>query len=191
MVVKMNIGLHVYKDGRQVGMPWAEYAQRVLEAASKPRRRNPHAKGRPTTVSLYKKPTPDRQCDFVKKTGQRCGCWAMKGAERCSAHGGYRQNPEHPASFKRLDEILDRAEETKANTTIYTKMNPKSVHLVQETLRAEGLPCRPTLVVEGMHAYELDDNGAAFRRWRTAAIKHQPTTEQRAKRQNDRKGRNK
>lgn len=163
-------------------MNWDEFTARVIEAASKTRG-NPDPSGnrKLTKVSLYKKPTPDKQCDFTSsKTGKRCGNWAMKGAQRCNVHGGYRQNPEHPGTVKRLGDILNTVTERRASKAIY-HTNPKTRAYVEQSLRGEALPLTPTVVKEGIHAYEKDDNGRAYRRWLANAIKHKPQEGKRAR----------
>lgn len=43
-----------------------------------------------------------RHCDAINSKGDPCRAPAMRGATRCQAHGGRRQNPAHPSNIARL-----------------------------------------------------------------------------------------
>lgn len=160
---------------------------KVLERATAAalKRSKGNGKGNPDLpvgdpVHLWGKPIPkNRRCTFVsssrdpKRKGKGCKNWAMKGAKRCAVHGGYRQNPEHPATIRRLDDVIESRNELSAAQTLRSHPNKARAH-IENTLRDMGGALTPTVVLEGVLAYEQDDNGKAFRRWRDNAVKNTP-----------------
>lgn len=172
--MRRNIGLYVYTNGRSVtsGSTWAEFVERVA-AAAKPKSNRP---GNTATLShagdassLWGEPIPaDRRCTFTHRkgdnAGKRCGNWAMKGAKRCRAHGGYRQNPEHPATARRLADVLAVDLTRKARATL-RDADPRARSAVEQALTEIQIPRRPETVLQGIEALQADDGGRAWRRF--------------------------
>ena len=175
--MKRHVGLTIWTDGKEDrnGMSWAQFHARVATAAAKPKGRGngPVANLRPSIVAnLWGQPIPDhRRCDFKwskgERKGDRCKAWAMKGAARCARHGGYRQNPEHPATIRRMPDIEQRMF-IAASVKQLRNMNHKHRTDTESALRGEALPLSPQNIVNGYEALTQDDNGTAWRRF----IKH-------------------
>jgi hypothetical protein len=190
---RLDIGLHVITNGKHVSrgvLPWSEFIDRVTEAASKPKSAQ---RGIPSNMtnaanieSLWGKPIPkDRQCSFVHsrgdKKGKRCGAWAMKGATRCVRHGGYRQNPTHPATVRKLQDAL-AVDVSRRATASLRQTDPHARRAVEDALRASEIPLRAATILQGVEAYQMDDNGKAWRRFLEQAKKAKPSEGLRARR---------
>lgn len=185
-----QIGLSVWTKGKPHNpQTLTKFLEQVTEAAQKPKRtRTPpdHKWSSCDASHLWGNPIPDdKRCNFVHqkgdKKGKRCGRWAMKGAKRCPCHGGYRQNPSHPATIRRLDDIVQAVAEADAAKELRKLPNQKDLETIRNTIRDIGAAFSPSIALEGVKAYQLDDAGKAFRRWRENTIKHAPKLAQRAR----------
>lgn len=189
-------GLTVWKDGKNVSGYLGPFLKRVQAAAAK-RGKPKTGKGNPQnlkkgdTSPLWAQPIPDkRQCDHIYsdsarnrekgRAGKRCASWAMHGASRCRAHGGYRQNPEHPATIRRLADIEMMHAAAQARIAI-ARADPHTAQHVKTSIESRGLPLSPQTIADGINALERDDNGKAWRRYLEQLTA--PTTEQRARKE--------
>lgn len=197
MTLRRLIGFSVYTNGkRRNPQSWHKFLEEVTEAAAKRPKGGPYnliPAADPST--LWGQPIPlDKRCDFIHQKGpnksKRCGRWAMKGAKRCPVHGGYRQNPKHPATIKRLDHIVHAVQEVDAARTLRLEPDKGTHNTIRTYLRERGEALNPSTVLEGIKAMQMDDNGKAFRRWAKTIEKHSAKPEQRARKQrlNSRQG---
>lgn len=153
----------------RAGIPWEEWKTRAYAAAAAAaKRKKPEQthKSKPVTTIADKWPCPpEKQCDFVNfKTGHRCKSYRMRGATRCITHGGARQNPEHPASIRLVNNgVVDRiAARREARDLI--RYHPMRA-TVTEALEAAGMTAAPETVWQGIQALSLDDGGKGWRRF--------------------------
>lgn len=184
-----RIGLHIIKDGKNIETDtFPEFVRKVEAAAAKPKRGNP--KGSPgnllkrTDGEFFWPIREDRQCVFIHtkgdKAGQRCGAWAMRGGTRCARHGGYREQPGHKATIRRLGIIQAQHARSLANKQL-RRSPPKIRQQVETTLEHEGLPLSPVTILQGIDALQTDDNGKAWRRFIAHAKAAAPTQEPNAR----------
>jgi hypothetical protein len=188
-------GLTVWKDGKNVSGYLGPFLKRVQAAAVKQAKRkghpNPQNLKRGDTSPLWAQPIPDkRRCDHVYsdtgrnrekgRVGQQCKRWAMHGASRCNDHGGYRQNPEHPATVRRLADIEMMHAAAQARIAIHTA-DPHIAQHVKTSIHSRGLPLSPQTIAAGIDAITRDDNGKAWRRYLDQLTA--PTSEQRARKE--------
>jgi hypothetical protein len=170
-IKRRDIGLHLVTDGRQRGISWVELEARAIAASLKPKPSNPgnvdNMRRDPANISPDNMPD-EKRCAFRwskgDRKGKRCGRWAMKGATRCPCHGGYRQNPEHPATVRRIADIQHQHEAMKAHQKVRA-IAPARINEISLTLRQWGLPLSPGNILDGSNALDIDDNGRAYRRW--------------------------
>lgn len=183
-----RIGLYIIKDGLNVETDtFAEFVQKVEAAAAKPRPNRPgaaHQLQKNSEGEFLWPVRPDRQCHFVHtkgdKAGQRCGAWAMRGGTRCARHGGYREQPGHKATIRRLGIIQAQHARSLANKQL-RRSPPKIRQQVETTLEHEGLPLSPVTILQGIDALQTDDNGKAWRRFIAHAKAAAPTQEPNAR----------
>lgn len=190
--MKQHVGLYITTNGKHDPRngKFADFVKKVeAAAAAKPakiKRTNTHRlKNAGNPAGLWDKPIPDdKRCEFVwskgPKKGERCRRWAMKGGTRCVSHGGYREQPDHPATIRRLGMIQAQGARALANKQLRQAPH-KLRHTVEEALRAEGLPLAPETILQGIEAIEQDDAGRAWRRFIKAARLSAPTGELRAR----------
>lgn len=192
MARRTDIGLHVVTKGRAKGaggITWAEFVDRVAAQARRSGSRRGNADNMTNAGNidtLWGQPIPkDRQCAFTwskgDKMGKRCGNWAMKGATRCRAHGGYRQNPDHPATARRLNDILTLDAHKRAVNELRSAPHDAR-RAVEEALQAVQVPLRPVTVLQGIEALQMDDGGRAWRRFIRQASTAKPSEGKKARR---------
>ncbi|WP_288927234.1 hypothetical protein [uncultured Maritimibacter sp.] len=168
------MGFRVGRRGKGEPEPpsWNDFKAEVAKAA----KRKPAKKGARGPLSNliplppYRPPTPEERCQFVKANGEQCGLRHMKGATRCHYHGGYRQNPTHPATVRMFREgRIDAIEAERAARRVIYALPPKERKEAQSAaiaeLRARGLDFRNVTILEGIEAYRAGDGGRAWRRW--------------------------
>lgn len=156
---------------------WEEYVAKV-EAAAKSRRKGGNgltANLRPGRAkeTLWNNPRFEKdRCKAM--TGQsrgteRCTHWAMIGSQYCRHHGGYRENPAHPATIRLFNEGAVTLH------TLHRELGPE-VHrapaevrnAVKSEIKAAGVRPHNATILEGIKAHEADDGGQAWRRWRAS-----------------------
>jgi hypothetical protein len=177
-----RLGLYIVTDGKNVETDtFTEFVHKVEAAAAKPKK----ARGTGNQANLlngtdgeYFWPIrEDRRCAFTHtkgdRAGKRCGAWSMRNGTRCARHGGYREQPDHPATIRRLALIQHQQAKSIANKEL-RRAPPKTRHTVEQALELEGLPLSPSTVLQGVQAYIIDDNGKAWRRFIAAAIAGKP-----------------
>jgi hypothetical protein len=192
-----HVGLKVVKNGKNVSGPIKPFLARVQAAAIKQAKNKNHPGGPVENMKpfdpawLWAQPIPDhKRCDFTfsdtarnrakDRVGNRCGRWAMDGATRCPSHGGYRQNPEHKATVRRLADVEALARDSAALAVI-RNANPHDAQHVKSTMQQRGLPLSPQTIAQGIDALTHDDNGKAWRRFIKQATAPKP--QQRARKQ--------
>lgn len=170
-------GLEVYRGNGQKRtdnpQSWEDFTQEVERAAARARSGNRNAPGRTEnlTLGVFHHPPDDRRCQFVMKSGKRCGSWAMGQGGRCRMHGGYRLNPAHPATLRLYRRgIIDQTTAVKeARDTLDREHSDRegldARRAVKDELRARRIRRDPAAVLEGVRAYRENDAGRAWRRW--------------------------
>lgn len=161
---------------------WQEYVSQVEDAArSAPKKSHGPVENLIPCQYAYLLDNPkyeERRCKHIsKKTGARCKRWSMRGADRCPGHGGYRQNPSHKATVRlfKMGEIDRQTAHKQARQIIYDEHRDTEAHRqARSAVKAAGAPLHAALILEGIRAFEMDDNGRAWRRWK-ASLKTQVT----------------
>lgn len=98
-------------------------------------------------------------CVATSRSGERCRCAPVRGAERCVTHGGMLEVPHHPGNARhRHREARAAAREA---FYAYDKATRATVTKAAPGRRAE----RWATLLEGAQALHADETGAAFRRW--------------------------
>jgi hypothetical protein len=153
------------------GGTWADFVETVAEAARKRARR---ARGK-TGKRLPKSGDPtglwpaSLTCDFLRGAeGIRCKNWPMKGATRCRHHGGYRQNPAHPATVAlyQSGEITKADQRKRARAELATGGYPELIQ-IRDAIKARtgGSRVPSHVLLEGIKTAREDDGGMAWRRF--------------------------
>lgn len=178
-------GLYQIGKGRKPKRRTRASLADLAEAASTKKRKNHPGNAETLTncrniASLWGQQIPKgRQCSFTHKTGKRCGCWAMRGARYCWKHGGLLDVPNHPSAVKALPYIEAEQAHRAAQQEI-RKHDPHTVELIRQSIIAKGYTtAQPGDIIEGVKAYNTDDNGRAYRRWLGQLTK--PADQQRAR----------
>jgi len=113
-----------------------------------------------------------RPCQFVKKNGERCKCWAMRGASRCQSHGGYREVPGHPATVRLYQSgaIQHQTAHRTARAAMYRLKTPRELQAL-EAARSVLLEytdqANAVNIMHGVACFMANDGGSAWRRWVT------------------------
>ena len=148
-----------------------EFVKEVEEAARKGGEHRPRAQAQTSLDNLapipgYHKPPPDRQCDFIMRTNARCPNWSMRGATRCQSHGGYRQNPKHPATIRLLlnGDLYEEANERAAAGELHLT-DKEIVDTCKTALLAIGAKFNRQMLLQATKAYTADPAGKTWRRY--------------------------
>ncbi len=181
------VGQSIYHKGKRLRpkITREEYTARLIAAAADPSLQTKQQDlntGNPR--GCLDGPPDEFRCVFINKNGRRCKKWRMRGATRCSKHGGLRENPEHPASAKRIDwwtrirqEPGNRAKPSQDIATARLEQD------VANALKSKGLPHSDRdRLREGAELLRMDDGGTAWRRWLARQRAIAPTGEMKARR---------
>lgn len=158
------------KHGRQCSVE--EFVERATKAALKKRPKPPGtpANLRPGRHHLLWGPgaRPDeRQCRFIKRSGERCKSWTVRGATLCASHGGQRQNPEGKAAQNLVTsgKLGDMLANTQADRFSFAKENRPALDAVTQYTNTKGVALGPVERAQGVRAFLEDDGGRAWRNW--------------------------
>ena len=150
--------------GKHQPQSWDDYRAEVESRARPPR----GAPAKPLTEHsgcLLQWPPPDeKRCSHIRKrTGLRCGNYAMRGATLCRAHGGVRQNPAHPHAARLLRSGALDAYEAEEKAWREIRQDPaRAAARAQLVLHIRA----PSAILQrdAMQALAADDGGQAWRR---------------------------
>lgn len=151
-----------------------EYVKEVEAAAAKKMKRKPGTGSNPNSQAnlpksdLVANKAKAPVCQKVtKQLGRRCQRPAMRGGTFCHQHGGYRQTPQNPATIRRL--LKGHIYEDRARTLAYQECRKYSVKdqmIIKAILKERGMwQGDSLLIIRGLIAYTMDDNGKAYRHW--------------------------
>lgn len=178
----MSVGKGRGQRGNNNPQTWEKFVEQAAETAKRVERKKPRrmTEAQLANLKLSQKgqgrpdPTPEGRCDFIKRDGSQCGNWAMRGASRCHTHGGYRQNPNHPATGRRfLSGDVDRQTQHREARDRVAKGDPKARSAAQRELKDRGIGRNAVDTLEGMTAFLADDGGKTWRRWlKSLNIRH-------------------
>jgi len=152
---------------------WAQFEAEVAAQSFKKTRRKPNMTASqmdnlvtPGQSQFLKQVT--RPCQFVKKNGERCKCWAMRGASRCQSHGGYREVPGHPATVRLYQSgaIQRQTAHKTARAALYQLKTPGREAARSILLEYTG-QAGVVNIMHGVACFMADDCGIAWRRWIT------------------------
>ena len=156
---------------------WAQFEAEVAAQSFKKSRQKPNMTAeqlgnlvRPGQSQFLKQVT--RPCQFIKKNGERCKCWAMRGASRCQSHGGYREVPGHPATVRlyRQGTIQQQTAHKTARAAMYQLKTPgelQAMEAVRSVLMEYTGQASAMNIMHGVACFMADDKGRAWRRWIT------------------------
>ena len=110
-----------------------------------------------------------RKCAAKRRDGKPCNAPALAGATNCRNHGGYRQNPGHPGSIKRL--LNGKLHRIKAQRAAFEVWKHATLEERTIVVRAEipdttktGLMINRANGIKALRAAPRD-NGEAWRVW--------------------------
>ena len=158
-------------------LTWNKFKKAVSEAAKKPRKKehgpienlNPNGPG--SIYPLTLPPPADKRCAARTGKGSQCLKYAMRGATRCSFHGGHREVPAHKGTIRLLaqGEIDSRDQMIEARKQLYDlRPSREDVAYIRQIIRDKGQRPSPPRILEGIIAMKADSEGVAFRRWQKA-----------------------
>lgn len=87
----------------------------------------------------------------------------MQGANRCASHGGYRQNPKHPATVRLYREGTIEEKARAIELARAQRGDPKTQEM-RLTLRNLGIVADPITIEQAIQASQ-DKSGRAWRRF--------------------------
>lgn len=157
-----------------IRQPLADFVAEVAIHARKPQQGKSPGAPNPVPPVIWPIYSPGRQCAHVwtknARKGQRCGCWAMRGAKMCYRHGGCREVPKHFAS-KQLYRSGALDHEMARRAARHELAQPEMRQwrdIARAEMAARDIPTWLHLIaIDGAKAAALadTDNGRAFRRW--------------------------
>lgn len=118
-----------------------------------------------------------------RRGGQRCKKLAMKGADYCHYHGGFRQLPKRAA--KHID-FIEAIAGDKAAWKEFYEHSGEVRDIVRDAIRGAGFTVRATDAAAGAKAYMADDGGRSWRRW-AADLKNRSKEADRKRKEGGRK----
>lgn len=179
-------GLRVYDPKtRKIKDPdtWAEFMAKVRLAKSKQIKHPNKVMTRTNGLANLDKAKRScgyfpvkRPCDFTRN-GVRCLVYAMRGATRCHFHGGYRQNPSHPATIRLLTEgrlTAVTANKQAWQALIHIRTTPVGASAEREArqvMQSHGQNITGQSLLEGTLALLRIDNDAG-KSWRGWLARH-------------------
>lgn len=108
-----------------------------------------------------------RQCDFIKRNGERCKRWTVKGKNvtRCHSHGGQRQDPESKAAqrFATSGRLAQAVANDQARHEIAAPQLRPAIEPVKRIIREKGAALTYETILLGARAYMAEDGGRAWR----------------------------